>query len=301
MQVAAARAEAGSATRRGRTYVALAALAWSSAGVLQRGLAVDTSTQVAGRAFFAMLALLAYIVVIERGRPLQGFRAIGRDGLAIAVLLAISSGCFIVALNHTTVANVLVLQALSPLIAAALGTIMLHEPVSRRTMAAIAFAVAGVAVMVGAPGHANALGESLAFLMSLSFAVAIVLTRRSRRVSMAPASCLSQALLLVSFAPFSQPAQVGGHDLLLLFLLGFGQIGLAFIFLTIGARLIPASEVALISLLEVVLGPVWVWAARSERPSTATLVGGAIVLLGVLLQVRPRNGAREESALEYPL
>jgi drug/metabolite transporter (DMT)-like permease len=87
----------------------------------------------------------------------------------------------------------------------------------------------------------------------------------------------------------------------LLFLLGFGQIGLALIFLMIGARLIPAGEVALISLLEVVLGPIWVWLARSERPSTATIVGGAIVLLGVLVQIRPTATAAEESALEYPL
>ena len=94
---------------------------------------------------------------------------------------------------------------------------------------------------------------------------------------------------------------MGRHDLLLLFLLGFGQIGLALIFLTAGARLIPAGEVALISLLEVVLGPVWVWIAWSEKPSTATLVGGAIVLLGVLVQIRPRADAPEESVLEVPL
>jgi drug/metabolite transporter (DMT)-like permease len=301
MQVAAARVDPGSAARRGRAYLALAALGWSTAGVLQRGLTVDPATQVAGRALFAALTLLAYVAVVERGRPLRGFLAIGRDGLAIAVLMAISSGCFIVALNHTTVANVLVLQALSPLIAAALGVVMLHEPVSRQTMAAIGLAVVGVAVMVGSPGHANALGEGLAFLMSLSFAAAIVLIRRGRSVSMAPATCLSQALLLVSFAPFSEPAQIGRHDLILLVLLGCGQIGLALIFLMIGARLIPASEVALISLLEVVLGPFWVWLARSERPSTATLVGGAIVLLGVLVQIRRRGDSRAESALEYPL
>jgi drug/metabolite transporter (DMT)-like permease len=241
------------------------------------------------------------VAVVERGRPLRGFLAIGRDGVAIAVLMAVSSGCFIVALNHTTVANVLVLQALSPLIAAALGVVMLREPVSRRTMMAIGLAVVGVAVMVGSPGHANALGEGLAFVMSFSFAAALVLIRRGRSVSMAPATCLSQALLLVSFAPFSEPAQIGGHDLVLLVLLGCGQIGLAFIFLMIGARLIPASEVAMISLLEVVLGPVWVWLADSERPSTATLVGGAIVLLGVFVQIRPKDDAHAESALEYPL
>jgi drug/metabolite transporter (DMT)-like permease len=301
MQVAAAGVDAGSAARRGRTYDANAALAWSSAGVLQRGLTVGVPTQVAGRAFFAVLALLAYVCVVERGRPLRGFAAIGRDGIAIAVLMAISSGSFIVALNHTSVANVLVLQALSPLIAAALGAVVLHEAVTRRTLVAMGLAVVGVAVMVGSPGHADALGEGLAFLMSLSFAAAIVLIRRSRSVSMAPATCLSQALLLVCFAPFAQPDQIGGHDLLLLFLFGFAQIGLALIFLMSGARLIPAGEVALISLLEVVLGPLWVWIAWSEKPSTATLVGGAIVLLGVLFQIRPSATAPEESVLEYPL
>jgi drug/metabolite transporter (DMT)-like permease len=301
MQVAAAGVDAGSPTRRGRTFVALAALAWSSAGVLQRGLSVGVATQVSGRAFFAVLALLAYVLIVERGHPLRGFLAIGRDGLAIAALMAISSGSFIVALNHTSVANVLVLQALSPLIAAALAALVLHEGVTRRTLLAMVLAVVGVGVMVGSPGHSDALGEGLAFLMSISFATAIVLTRRSRSVSMAPATCLSQALLLLTFGPFARPGGVDGHDLGLLFLLGFGQIGLALIFLMIGARLIPAGEVALISLLEVVLGPIWVWLARSERPSTATIVGGAIVLLGVLVQIRPTATAAEESALEYPL
>src|ERR1700751_805871 len=156
MQVAAAGVDAGGATRRGRTYVALAALAWSSAGVLQRGLTVDVATQVAGRAFFAVLALLGYVLAVQRGRPLRGFVAIGRHGLAIAGLMAISSGSFIVALNHTSVANVLVLQALSPLVAAALGALVLHEHVTRRTVVALGLALVGVGVMVGAPGHANA-------------------------------------------------------------------------------------------------------------------------------------------------
>jgi drug/metabolite transporter (DMT)-like permease len=300
MQVVAAGVDAGSATRRGRTYVALAALAWSSAGVLQRGLSVDSATQVAGRAVFAVLTLLVYVTVAERGRPLRGFRAIGRDGLAIAPLMAISSASFIIALNHTSVANVLVMQALAPIIAAVLGAFVLHEHVTRRTLAAMGLALIGVAVMVGGPG-ASALGIGLGFVMSLSFAIVIVLTRRNRHVSMAPATCLSQLLLILCFAPFASAAQIGRHDLALLFLLGFGQIGIALIFLTTGARLIPAGEVALISLLEVVLGPVWVWAARGEKPSTATFVGGAIVLSGVLLQIRPTADAPEETALEYPL
>jgi drug/metabolite transporter (DMT)-like permease len=122
--------------------------------------------------------------------------------------------------------------------------------------------------------------------MSLSFAGMLVITRHQRSVSMAPATCLSQAVVLVAAAPFAHPAQIGGQDVVLLALLGCGQIGLGLILLTIGGRLIPAAEVALISLLEVVLGPLWAWIFVSERPSAATVVGGAIVLAAVVMQAR---------------
>jgi drug/metabolite transporter (DMT)-like permease len=125
----------------------------------------------------------------------------------------------------------------------------------------------------------------------------IVITRHRRDVSMAPATCLSQLLVLLFAAPFADPGEIGGRDLLLLAALGIGQIGLGLIFLSLGARLIPAAEVALITLLEIVLGPLWVWIALSERPGAATLTGGAIVLVAVLIQVR---GAPAEPALPAP-
>jgi drug/metabolite transporter (DMT)-like permease len=78
---------------------------------------------------------------------------------------------------------------------------------------------------------------------------------------------------------------VGEHDLLLLVSLGIGQVGLGFVLLTLGARLIPAAEIALLSLLEVALGPLWVWLARGEIPAPATLAGGCVILLAVLLAI----------------
>jgi drug/metabolite transporter (DMT)-like permease len=272
-------------TRRGRTYVALAAVAWSTAGLLQRELSVGVGTQLAGRALFATLGLLAYVALAERRGTLRAFRAIGNGGVAVVALLAISSASFFVALNHAPVANVLFMQALAPIIAAALGT-MLGERVSRRTWVAMGVALAGVAIMVGGPGGASALGQLLSFLMSVSFAGVIVLTRHHRDVSMAPATCISQLLVFVLAAPFAGVTHVGTLDVSLLATLGICQIGLGFVFLTIGGRLIPAGEVALITLLEIVLGPLWVWLALSERPGAATFVGGIVVLGAVLVQAR---------------
>src|ERR1700686_5104735 len=93
--------------RRGQIYVALAALAWSSAGVLQRELSLGTATQVAGRAFFAVLALLVFVSFSERDGVVRAFASMGRPWFAVALATGTASACFIVALNHTTVANVL--------------------------------------------------------------------------------------------------------------------------------------------------------------------------------------------------
>ena len=293
MTSAAAVVDAAARERRGQIYVALAAIAWSTAGVLQRRLSLDVPTQLAGRAMFAALALLAFVMVTERGRVVAACRSVGLAGVGFALCLAVASGAFIAALNHTTVARVLFVQAISPVLAALLARVLLGERTSARTAAAMALALAGVGLMLGAPGEGDVAGDVLAVLMALAFALALVISRHRRDVSMAPATCLSQVFLLLAFAPFSTPSEIGGDDLLALAALGGGQIGLGLALLTVGARLITAAQVALISLLEVVLGPLWVWLAYRERPDTATLIGGAIVIAAIVLQTRaaPPPGA----------
>ena len=283
-------------TRRGRVYVALAAIAWSTAGLFQRELTVGLATQLAGRALFAMLGIGVFVAFTERGRVIASFRTMGRAGLAVAVLMAASSGAFIAALNYTSVANVLFLQGLAPVLAAVFG-LLVGERVSRRTWIAMAVAIVGVALMVGGPSRPSLAGFSLSLFMSISFAGVIVITRHQRHVSMAPATWLSQAIVFLCAAPFASVAEVGPKDLALLAGLGVTQIGLGLIFLTIGARLLPAAEVALITLLEIVLGPLWVWIALGEQPGTATLVGGAVVLAAVVIQA---TGAPEEPPVPPP-
>jgi drug/metabolite transporter (DMT)-like permease len=280
-------ADAHRARRRGQLFVVLAAIAWSSAGVVQRELSVDTATQLAGRAFFAAFALAVFVVFLSRGHPIQAFRAIGLAGLAVAAATATASGMFIIALNHATVANVLFMQAASPVAAALLAWVAFGESVTRRTALAMGIAIVGVALMVGGPGSGGALGVTASFVMMLAFAVSIVIVRHRREVSMAPAICLSQVILVLVAAPLSDPGSVTDRDLMLLALLGVGQMGLGLAFLTMGARLLPASEVALITLLEVVLGPLWV--SISEQPAATAIVGGLVVMAAVLLQATEKT------------
>ena len=282
--------------------MALAAVAWSTAGVLQRQLTLDTSTQVAGRAAFAGAALLAYVAVVEHGRVVQAFRSVGLAGVAVALCVATASGSFIAALNQTSVARVLFILAIAPVLAALLARVTLGEPITRRTVVAMAMALAGVALILGAPGEGSLAGDGLSFVAALAFALMIVITRWRHDVSMAPAMCLAQAIQIAAFLPFASPGEIVGDDIVWLAALGIGQIGLGVALLTVGARLIPAAQVGLITLLEVVLGPVWVWLALDERPSTLTLVGGAIVIVAIVIQTRaaPPPEADEEWALPAP-
>jgi drug/metabolite transporter (DMT)-like permease len=287
------------ARRRGQLLVALAALAWSSAGVLQRELTVDTATQLAGRAFFACLFLAAVVLVSSRGEVAAAGRSIGLGGLAVAICTAVASGSFIVALNHAKVANVLFMQAVAPIAAALLAWAAFGERVTRRSWVAMAIAILGVALMVGGPGSGGALGVGVSFVMTLAFAAGIVITRHKRHVSMIPAVCLAQLLVVLVSAPFADPSSVIGRNLALLALMGVGQIGLGLLFLVVGARLIPAVEVALITLLEIVLAPLWVWIAISETPAPTTLIGGAVIVGAVILQATgSAAGERLQSAVD---
>jgi len=192
--------------------ILVAAVAWSLAGLGQRGLDVTPATQVAGRALFAFLALLAVVAVTERSGMIGSFRSLGRDGLALAVFLAISSGTFLLALNYTSVANVLFLQAAAPMMAALLGWVLLSERISRRTWVAMLMAAVGVAAMVAGSFDAGALAVVLPIVMTATFAMVIVIARHRRDVSMLPATCASQALVLVVVVPFASFASATTRD-----------------------------------------------------------------------------------------
>ena len=262
----------------------VAAVAWSSAGLAQHALDATPATQVLGRALFAFLALLVLVAVTEGSGIVTSLRSLGRSGVAVTVFLAISSGTFFLALNYTSVANVLFLQAASPMMAALLGWALLSERISRRTWFAMGVAAVGVTVMVVGSFNAGAMAVVLPIVMTASFAIVIVITRYRRDVSMMPATCASQALVVVVIAPFASFGSVTSSDWGLFFALGTFQMGVGLALLTVGARLLPPAEVALLSLLELVLGPLWVWLAYSERPSTATLVGGVVVTAAVVVQ-----------------
>ena len=283
---AAAALARDAAYRRGVWLVTGATLAWSSAGLLARWVATDPWTTLFWRSLFATMSLLSYMALRDRGAVVQSFRRLGRVGVAMAVCFAVSMMCFINALNLTTVAAVLIFQAAAPLFAATLAWIFLKERVGPKKLFAILITMAGVLVMVSGAGAVGRLtGDVLSAVMGITYAGTIVLARVRPDVPTTAASCLAVIIVALVSAPFAK-FSVTPHDLALLALFGFGQMGLALILSTAGVRLIPAADAGLISVLESVLAPLSVWLVFGEDPGGNTLVGGVIVVVAVIAAAR---------------
>ena len=277
----------GASERYGLMLVAVAAVLWSTGGVVVRSLDVaDVWTTVFWRSIFAAGFLIFFIALRDRRQAIQVFRTMGWPGLVVGVCFAAASISFVIALNLTSVANTLVILSTAPFFAALLGWIALGEVVNGRSWLAMMAALCGVAIMVtDSYGGGSLAGDMVAFIIAICLAVAIVTIRKYRHVRMAPATCLGVVLAGMIAAPLAQPLAVTGGDFGLLVFFGAIQFGAGLALFTTGARLAPAAKVALIGVLEPILGPIWVWAILGEELGTMVLVGGGIVLSALTVYI----------------
>ncbi|MDH3593776.1 MAG: DMT family transporter [Rhodospirillales bacterium] len=239
--------------------------------------------------------LLVFLAVVYRGRLVRPFLVVGREGVVVALALGAGSICYLVAIDLTTVANVVFILGAGPLLTALLGRLVLGERVRPVTWIAMAAALCGIALMVAEGlGNGRLAGNVVAFGAAMAFAVMVVAIRRAKAVDMVPASCLGGLVGAAASATMVGNFGISGHDLGLALLLGSAQLGAGFLLITLGARRVPAAEVPLLALTEVVLAPIWVWLWVSEVPGRLTLLGGAVVLAAVLGQaiIRLRRGRR---------
>ena len=276
------------AHNKGAMLVCAAAIIWSSGGLIARFIQADVWTQAAGRGLFGCLALLIFLLLRDGRNTWSLFRNLGLPGIAVGVCFATASLCFVIALRHTTVATILIIQSTSPLIAALVAWIWMREAIGWARWVAMVVALGGVTLMVsgGSTGGDGAGGDRLGILLSMVIPVAIafatVTVRRYQNIRMTPAGCVACALLaLAGLSMRDWGLQVAMSDVGLLFLFGACQLALGLICFTIGARLVPAAEASLLGLLESVLGPLWVWIFLAEHPGSYALIGGALVLAAV--------------------
>jgi drug/metabolite transporter (DMT)-like permease len=278
--------------RLGVVYVALSALAWSSSGLFVRTIHADFLTILFCRGIVSGLGVFSLFVYLERGRAWPIIRSMRGPSIAATVLSTAAMISGIGAIYFTSVADAMVIYATVPFITAGVAYLFIGERPSRTTLIASAVALVGVLVMLmgEAGGGGSWLGKGLAAIMSVTVAGLAVVMRQHREVPMLPAMAASAWLCSLVTFWFASPGAVSSHDLGLITAFGLIQNALGLCLYTFGSRLVPAADASLLTSLEVPLTPLWVWIFLSEAPSSATMIGGPIVLLAlfghIFLEVR---------------
>lgn len=262
------------------------AVAWSMSGLIFRQIHdADASQIVFYRGISLSTAMMGFVLFRYRSRTAAAFRALGPVGWLSALTLGASSVFYLFAVQATTIANIAFLNAAVPFIAGALAWVLLRESMSRLTLTACAMALVGVAIMVW---EGFAVGSWFGNLMALGAVVIsgvyVVAIRYARGTDLIPAVAVSGFLAALMVVPLLPGYAISLHDLGFAMLQGVLISGLCNGLYTICARHLPAAELTLLSLLESVLSPLWVWLVINEVPSELTLVGGAVVLSAVALQ-----------------
>ena len=281
-------ASESAAVLRGRILVLLSGAGLSLGGLFIRSIQEANEWQILfWRSLGIVAALLVFIAFRSKGRLLQAFRAAGAKSVIAGLCLAAGFTCFIFSITHTTVANTLFMLSAAPFLTAIFSRILLGEEVTRGTWVAMLGAAAGIAVMVGEGlATGDLFGNLMALAAAAGFAGFSIALRSGRAVDMMPATCLAglfgavgaAAIIAATGGGFGAPAA----DIGLCVSYGAVVIGCSLIVFTLGSRHVSATELTLLSLTEVVLGPVWVWLTFSETPSPLTLLGGAILLTAIV-------------------
>ena len=287
---------------RGILMVVASALFLSTSGVGLRVIESASAWQILFYRSISMMALvLLVLVLVNRHTWVSRFKNIKADDILLALVLGTGFVAYVFALLTTTVANALFIFSAAPFFAALLGWFLLGERVPLRTCIAIGGAVMGLGIMVGAGvagGHY--LGNLIALWLPISYAIAVVLVRRSTQPDMLLALFLAAFVATLLSLVFIGSFSVSWWDFGVSVYLGIFQVGAGFTLLILGARYVPAAQVGLLALLEPVLAPIWAWFTVSEFPTVATLWGGVIILsavavdagLSVLQGVSKKSGAR---------
>jgi drug/metabolite transporter (DMT)-like permease len=279
----------------GATLVAASAVAFSSAGYFTRLISVDVWTMLFWRGVFAFGFVLLLAAARNGRRTADAFRSLGRAGVLAVVFSSCGMICYLAALRLTSVADVAVVYGSVPFVTAGLAWFAIRERTSRSTLMLSLVALAGVGVTFASAGGSHDLsGDALALAMTCLVALMVIALRRSHAGDALPVACLSSLLTAVAVLPLASPLRVSRDDLAELALFGCAQLGVGLALLAAGARLVPSSHAALISLLDLPLAPLWVWIAFGETPSSAAFVGGALVIAAVIAHIRlaQRDAAR---------
>ncbi len=264
-----------------------AAFLWSIAGVFTRHLDSAKSFEVTfWRSLFCALTMITWFAYTQGSSAITYVRASGKAGLISGLCWAVMFTCFMIALTMISTANVLIVNALSPLFATVLAWAVLKSAIATRTWLAIGTAMVGMMIMFANQAQGGAgvwLGMIVAFGVPVASAINLVTLKKTHaHVDLAPAVLIGGLISCAVTLPLSLPFAATSKDVLLLAILGVFQLGIPCVMMVRASAHLSAPEVALLGLLEVLMGPLWSWLGAGEVPPGTTLLGGAIVLTALV-------------------
>ena len=270
----------------GPILVFLGACCLSFGGLIVKSFEGATNWQILfWRSIFFSTVVVIYLLITYKKKFFNSFYKSGLPGFVGGLILSLGYSGYVFAMYNTTVANTNFIIQTQTIFLAVFGYIFLKEKISKLTLASIILAFTGIILMVGnslSPGQMS--GNMVAFIMPISFATLVLIVRKFPDTDMVPMQFIAGIGATIIGYLFSSKISISSHDIFLGFLAGFFQVGLGFILITIGARTTLSALVGIIMLTEAVLGPLWAWLFINENPPPVVLIGGAIVILAVLLQ-----------------
>jgi drug/metabolite transporter (DMT)-like permease len=283
--------------RTGIALVVASAVAWSTSGLFTRLLHLDPWTIVFWRGLFGGAFIVLFLFVIERRAGIHNLLRMKPNGWLVACLTTLAAVTFISGLQFTSVANVSIIIGAQPFAAAAVAWIWFRETVCLRTLVASAVTLIGITlVVIGAGSIDDYRGILLACCMMLAVATMTVAIRRHRETSMVAAAAMSNFLGCLVSLPFARdlgsPTQA---DIAVLALFGLFSVAMGLTFLSLGSRLLPSGQTALIATLETPLMPFWVWLVFHEIPTPRAIIGGLLVTGAVVVDILATDTAAKQS------
>jgi len=256
----------------------------STIGILIRHIEAANEWQIIFyRSITLAVMLIGVMLIGHRTRIGHGFAQAGMAAICAGLFQALAFIAFIFSITHATVANTLFLLTAAPFLTAIIAWIVIKEPVRRTTWCSMTVAFIGITVMVLNGLVVDALfGNLMGLVAATGYSCFAVILRRENKKDMLPALFFAGVFAAIASALMVEGFSLSWRDLLLCITLGVFGLGLGLILFTWASRYVPAAELVLLALTEVILGPVWVWIGVGEVPSNPTLIGGLIMLAAIV-------------------
>ena len=270
----------------GPLLVFLGAFCLSFGGLIVKSFEGATLWQILfWRQLFFVLLVIIFLLFTYKKKVFVALYQSGIPGFLGGIILGLGFSAYVFAMYNTTVANANFIIQTQAIFLAIFGYFFLKEKISKLTLASIILAISGILLMVGSslsPGQLS--GNLVAFIMPSSFAVLIVIVRKYPHVDMIPLQLVAGIVAMLIGYFVSTKINISTNDLFLAFIAGVFQVGLGFIFITIGAKKTLSAIVGILMMTEAVFGPFWAWVFLDESPQFYALIGGSIILFAVFIQ-----------------